>query len=193
MIRLLWRFSSMKLSERIEVLANSATIVVALLITIVLARTYLFPPRPQLVPVGIQAGASMKSLVPGTDWAANGRTLLLGLSTQCHFCSESGPFFQRIAKQVRPEVKLVALLPQPEGEAREYLAKLAVTVDAVRQVSLNSVGITGTPTLVLVNKDGVVTHVWVGKLQSEQQDKVIDVLKEKPNMATNPSTKAAGL
>jgi hypothetical protein len=48
-----------------------------------------------------------------------------------------------------------------------------VTVDEVRQDSLDSIGVTGTPTLILVNREGAVDGVWVGKLPPEGETEVL--------------------
>ena len=52
-------------------------------------------------------------------------------------------------------------------------------MDDVRQVPLNTLGVRGTPTLLLVNDAGVVTDVWVGKLEPDQQTQVLAALENK--------------
>lgn len=42
-------------------------------------------------------------------------------------------------------------------------------VDEVRQVSFTELGITGTPTLVLIDADGIVTNKWEGALSLERE------------------------
>jgi hypothetical protein len=55
----------------------------------------------------------------------------------------------------------------------KYLADLGIAVDDVRQARLTSLGIRGTPTLLLVNKDGVVRSSWVGRLRPEKELEVM--------------------
>ena len=165
----------------LEALANIATIVVSLLLSIVLVRQFLLPrPRRAQPAVGAQAsrGTDLTRSLPGIDWGRNGRTLVLAISTGCHFCTESGPFFQRIKREAGKDVKLLAVLPQSTAEAEKYLGGLGVKVDEVRQTGLNSIGVTGTPTLLLVGKSGIVTDVWEGKLQPEQQQQVLAALRD---------------
>lgn len=71
------------------------------------------------------------------------------------------------------------MLPQPVTEAQQYLNGAGVHVDVVRQVPLNTLGVRGTPTLLLVNDVGVVTDVWVGKLQPNQEAQVLTALERK--------------
>lgn len=119
---------------------------------------------------------SIKESLPGVDWAKNRRTWVLALSTQCHFCTESAPFFQRIQKERARDLKLLAVLPQSITEGHRYLEGEGVKVDDVRQAEISSIGVNGTPTLLLVDSKGAVSQVWQGKLQPEQEGGVLAVL-----------------
>ena len=123
-------------------------------------------------------GTSLKGALPGVDWGANSRTLVLAISTKCHFCADSAPFFQRISREKPAGTKLLAVLPQDVDESRKYLEQQGVHVDDVEQVSLDSIKVNGTPTLLLVDKAGTVADVWVGKLEPGQQEEVLGVLKK---------------
>lgn len=112
------------------------------------------------------------------DWAKSEKTLIMALSTTCHFCAESTPFYQKLVGQRtgRSDVRLVAVMPQPVDEARHYLSEHAINVDEVRQASLNSISVRGTPTLVLVDGTGAVVRSWVGKLPPEREIEVVDTI-----------------
>lgn len=165
----------MKHFKKIELLANVAIIVVAALLGVVLVRNYLWPATngkatpPDMVTVG------KKLNVPGVDWAANKRTLLLTLQTGCHFCTDSAPFYKELAKRQaeRPDLKLVAILPSPVADSKAYLDSLGVSVQEVRQARLEAVGVGGTPTLLLVDSAGVVTGVWRGQLDSAREAELL--------------------
>lgn len=161
--------------------ANIATILVSALLSVVLVKVFLLPPsvRPS---AGAQAqplvGQNIKESLPGVDWAKNKRTLVLALSTQCHFCTESAPFFQRIQKEAANNVKMVAVLPQAVADSRKYLDGEGVHVEDVKQATLATIGVTGTPTLILVDRSGKVADAWQGKLQPDQETAVLTVLKK---------------
>jgi thiol-disulfide isomerase/thioredoxin len=110
--------------------------------------------------------------LPGIDWSKTDHTLLLALSTTCHFCTESAPFYQKLQREKGDHVRLVALLPQPLQESRNYLDKLGITVDDVAQSPLNSVGVSGTPTLLFIDNQGAVIDSWVGKLSEGAAEEV---------------------
>ncbi len=169
--------------RKIEAAANIATIVVAILLSVVLVKAFLLPASPpshQALSARatnfIQVGTSLKDRLAGITWNRNGQTLLFVLSTQCHYCTESAPFFRQIRERAGKDVKLVGVLPQPVAEAEAYLNGEGVRLDEVKQVSLDKVGVTGTPTLLLVNSNGIVTQTWVGKLAPDKQDQVLKVL-----------------
>jgi len=119
------------------------------------------------VPPPIAAGSPMAPRLADINWRNNGRTLVLAISTDCHFCRESSQSYRRIAKKVGPSIRIVAPPPQSAHEAKRYLEGEGVQVDAVRRVSLE---VTGTPTMLLVNAGGAVEKVWIGKLQHTKLD-----------------------
>jgi thiol-disulfide isomerase/thioredoxin len=172
--------------KKVEVLANLAVIITSVLLCTVLVKRYLLPPTNQAVvaantaPISAVGSSSRKpSIAPGTkislpgiDWSKTDRTLVLALSTTCHFCTESAPFYQKLQQQKRDDVRLVAFFPQPLQESRNYLDKLGVTVDEVAQGALSSAGVSGTPTLLLIDNQGVVIDSWVGKLSDGAAEEV---------------------
>jgi hypothetical protein len=168
------------LIKKIEVAANLAIIAVAILLGVVLVRNYLMP-KPQAPP---QAAAApippgTKLSLPGVDWKANGRTLVMALSTGCHFCTESAPFYQRVAQERAKvgNIRLVAVFPEPVSEGQKYLNNLGVAVDEVKQAQLDSIGVIGTPTLIITDVQGTVAESWRGKLPSEKESDLLSHLK----------------
>lgn len=67
---------------------------------------------------------------------------------------------------------MVALLPQPPMESRAYLDKLGIKLDDVTQAPLSAVGVSGTPTLLLLDNQGAVLQSWVGKLSETDAEEV---------------------
>lgn len=117
--------------------------------------------------------------IAGVNFAANKRTLVFALQTTCRFCSESGPFYQRVVHDRAQfgATRLVAVLPQAPEESRAYLRNLGVAVDDVVQGSFQDIGVMGTPTLLLVNSAGVVTEAWSRKLPPAAEEAVLARLK----------------
>jgi len=124
----------------------------------------------------MSVGNSLESQLPGVDWRANGKTVLLALSTRCHFCTESAPFFQQLSKKSGKAFKILAVLPESVTAAQDYLKREGVQVDQLRQMSLDRLGIDGTPTMLLLNGSGTVMERWVGKLNPEEQSRALKVI-----------------
>lgn len=154
-----------------------AIIAVAILLGVVLVRTYLLKKgaNPKLPPAQTQIHKGTKVSVTGVDWTKNNQTLVLALSTGCHFCSESASFYQRLvnAKSTSKTFQLIAVLPQPESDGRRYLSGLGVELDQVKQAEFATFGVQGTPTILLVDQNGEVMDSWVGKLPEPQEQEVL--------------------
>jgi hypothetical protein len=169
--------SENSLFRKTEFAANVSIAVVALLLSVVLLKSYLLtkstaPATEEREAAGNEPRLGQALAVPDVDWAKNGQTLILALSTTCHFCTESAPFYQRLASE-RGNIRLIAVVPQPASEGRDYLDRLGVPLDEVQQASLKSINVRGTPTLLLVDGKGVVVQEWEGKLPAEQEAEVL--------------------
>src|SRR5262245_574333 len=110
-----------KLAQRIELASQIAIITVATLIGAVLVKSYLLTgsqsksnPASNKAIAGdtAEAGLVGKAIsLPDTDWKKGDQTLVLVLSTGCHFCTESAPFYKEVI-QKRKGTRLIAVMPQ---------------------------------------------------------------------------------
>jgi thioredoxin-related protein len=164
------------LTGKLKVGADIAIIIVALILGAVVVKKYLFPPPPQALP---EISSGTKVSLPGVDWGQNGKTLVLVLQEGCHFCSQSAPFYQRLVQETsgQPGFHIVAVLPQKVDDAREYLSELNVPVQDVRQSQLDDLGVSGTPTLILVDNHGTVIKSWLGQLPTEKEKEVLSKVR----------------
>lgn len=171
--------------KKLEVLANIAVVVTSAVLCSVLVKKYFFSSTKQAPVEAVQSKspapsasrrpsiqAGTKISLPGIDWNKSTRTVVLALSTTCHFCSESAPFYQELQQQKRDDVRLVALFPQPVEESHAYLNRLGIGINDILQSPLSSVGASGTPTLLLIDNRGAVVDSWVGKLTDVAAEQV---------------------
>lgn len=160
----------------LDIGSNAAILLVAIAITYVLVDRQFMQPTTSVqskpAPV-LKAGDSLLS--SPIDWTKGEKNLVLVLSAKCRFCSESMPFYRTIAdrKTSNRELRMIALMPQEFGEASRYLDDGQVSVDEVVRLNPGSINVRGTPTLILVDREGVVLKTWIGKLTVEQE---VDVL-----------------
>lgn len=164
------------ISGKVEILSNVVIIVVAILLGTVLISRYLISPPPNgpaAEPSRIQAGTVLP--LADVDWSKSSKTLVMVLSTSCRFCTDSIPFYQKLSKQkgTRSDIRLLVLLPQTAEESGRYLSEHGISVDEVRRAQPSEVYAKGTPTLIVVDREGKVIDSWVGKLPPEKEDEVI--------------------
>jgi hypothetical protein len=164
--------------KRIEVTANVLIIGVAILAAIVFAQNLVGGSNEKAASGAAPVAPGSRISLQGVNWKENGRTVLLALSKGCHFCSDSAPFYRRLVEELekRDSVKLIALFPHSVGEGTEYLESLGVVIRDLRQEQLDLLGVKGTPTIILLNDEGIVTRSWVGRLSPERETEVLDSL-----------------
>jgi hypothetical protein len=110
--------------------------------------------------------------VSGLDFPRSRASVLLVISKTCHFCEESLPFYRALATDTQGKADLLAVLPQPRPEAEAYLKAAGVTATQVASAPPTQLGVTGTPTLVLLDRSGKVQEVWLGFLDGARQAQV---------------------
>jgi hypothetical protein len=168
-----------RFTRRIELIANIAIIVVACLLAITLIkRNFLDQQRQEAITNEKQLAEKINLSSLDIDWKRSEQTLVLALSHTCHFCTESAPFYKKVALH-KGTVRLIAVFPQSVEEGRAYLNRLGIAVDEVRQLRLDGIGVQGTPTLLLIKSSGVVTEKWVGKLMPDQELIVLRALENR--------------
>ena len=184
-----------KFTRGVEIATNLSIILVALVGVTVLVKNYLIrspvpiptggpraaadrnPDGKRELPSGTAEGAQLT--VPGISWSDSEETVVLALSDKCKYCTDSAPFYKELAAETakRKGVRVVAVFPQEESAGKKYLTDLGVNVDDVKQATLDSIGVRGTPTLLIVDNTGKVKHSWVGLLNDERETQVFSRLK----------------
>jgi hypothetical protein len=136
-------------------------------------KVYDFDATPVESPVGSTVS------VPDVNWAQNKQTLLLVLRDGCHFCSDSAQFYRRLAAEhgIQTHTQLIAVLPGTVDGSLKYLDRLRVPLKEIRQAGLGTLGVHGTPTLLLVNDKGEVTRSWRGQLSPRKEEEVINAAR----------------
>src|SRR5437764_10648978 len=121
------------LAKQTEVMANFTIIVVAGLLAVVVVRDHLLTRAPVSASQSAsQPRESANQIANGTklssldvDWKQSKQTLVLAISSVCHFCTDSAPFYRTLIQNKR-DTRVVAILPQPVEEGKVYLQRLGV-------------------------------------------------------------------
>ena len=173
--------------KRLEVAANVSVLVVALLICTVLTKQFLLPHPNQPLdspgrPQAAQVAEPLKGkplAIQGVTWSPRHPTLVMALATYCHFCIDSAPFYHTLSDmehQGKLHADVVAAFPEDTGQARTFASKYGFQPDKIVSTSLDSIGVEGTPTLLLVGADGHVQRQWTGRLSETDQNALVKLL-----------------
>jgi hypothetical protein len=107
-------------------------------------------------------------------------SVVIFASRDCHFCSESFPFYMRLASMrdsASGAMRVVSVFPstrQNADETRKYFSDRGVAIDDALAARFTEIGVTGTPSIALVDRGGKVVGFWAGKLSAQLQDEVLD-------------------
>jgi rhodanese-related sulfurtransferase len=200
-------FKAERLTERTGVFLNLVIILASLFFIGFLIKKFLITQRARpssnaYTTVSLAPPLKIGERFPlsDVDWAKSELTLVLAFSPR-HSFEENASFYQVLWQKQKGKVNY-RFLPIVAGAANEghaYLKALGIPVDEIRHVPLKSLGILVDPTLVLVNRSGVVSQVWKGKLAPSQFSEVLNQLAinveavENKNNATLISTRDLGL
>lgn len=167
-----------KVYKKLELVTNVTIIVVALFFAVVLASRFIAADTTKDKSAAQQNLENTRFNLDQVNWAVNEKNLVLAFSTTCRFCLESTSFYKQLTEKVKGQasIKMIAVTPQPTDEVKELFAKQNILVEDVIQTRLSDVSINGTPTLLLIDKNGVVQKVWVGRLSPESEAEVMAAL-----------------
>ena len=114
------------------------------------------------------------------DFAAAPATLVLAVRSSCKFCTESMPFYGRLAHDLHdtnPKIQIVAVSTDSEEVLTKYFESNNVQAPVIRTVTAEQLRISGTPTILLVDGSGVIQGTWIGLLKPDQHAVVLSEVR----------------
>ncbi len=159
--------------KRLDVMANVAVIVTSVALLGFLGNSLYeshHAPRPSVARARALVGSTVQ--LTGVDFTRKDKTLLIAISSTCHFCKESEPFYRQLSQTSSITTNLVAVLPMPQPDAESYVhSSISSSLQAISS-PLDTMGVSATPTLLLVDREGKVINAWIGKLDDASQKQV---------------------
>jgi F plasmid transfer operon protein len=153
----------------LELGAQVVIAIAVLVVAGVLVKRQVFPSPSRTSAPQINAGEKLN--VPNVDWERNRKSLVFFLQKGCHYCTESAPFYrQLIADAARKNISSLAILPNSADDSRQYLQSLGLPIENVQTGPLASFKVNGTPTVMLVNQQGIVMSVWFGAAPEREKE-----------------------
>jgi hypothetical protein len=168
-----------KLRANIELGAQIAIAIAVVTIAGVVVKRNLFPGpvNPASLP-RIAVGERLS--VPNVNWEQNKKSLVFFLMKDCVHCQASAPFYKLLIEEAsKRDVKSLAILPNSVAEGQAYLKSLELPIENVQTASLSSYKIPGTPTVLFVDRQGIVKSAWFGSAlgrEKEMRDQLILLL-----------------
>jgi thioredoxin-related protein len=176
--------------KRSELLVNITVIVLGAAVLFFLVKTYRATRNSSAAVQEPRAGDQLPA-IPGIDWKANSRTLVLALKKGCHYCEDSMPFYRQLAQlseQNALKANLVAVFPDSSADVDEIAKTEKLSLRTVSNVPLYILKIPGTPTMILADSSGKIIQDWIGVLSDQQQQQLLALLQvEKPANAGSAS------
>lgn len=128
-------------------------------------KTYILTSESKVLKVGDQI--SHPEVSPGTGK----KGLWVFLKSDCIHCTKSAEFYKTISKEIAESSNLYFLTVFSKKDSRraEYLAEIGMSNVNSVQVSYTDLGIVGTPTIVLMDENGIVEELWRGKLSKRRE------------------------
>ena len=160
-----------KILRNLEIVTNAAILLVAVLIVGTFASRYFMKPLKPSLSGGLQVGQTFSN-IEGITYQDSPKTLLIAVSAKCTYCISSIPFYERLAEAQRanPSTRIVQVFPSFEDV--KALAGQKGSMES-RTVDFRSLGLTSTPTMILLDNDGRVLNFWVGQLSPQRETEVL--------------------
>lgn len=117
--------------------------------------------------------------IPSAVWQASQSSIVLLLNSECRFCDESMPLYQKLAALRRGygnRVSLVAVGAEPPTVLREYLRRNKIDVDSVVQVRSGFANVRFTPAVFIMNSQGVIQKAFLGKLNNGNETQLLHLV-----------------
>lgn len=119
----------------------------------------------------------------GVDFSVSRRTVVLAVRSTCQYCTASMPFYKRLAaiRGKAPSAFQFVILGDEQPDAlKNYLDSHGLRPDKLVSYPANSSPIQSTPSLAIVDSQGVVRASWTGVLSDRSEGVVLKEVTQAP-------------
>jgi thiol-disulfide isomerase/thioredoxin len=115
------------------------------------------------------------------SWTKSTQTVVLFMSAHCHWCQKSVPLYQAVSAlhKTAGGFQFVVVSNDPPGQTESFLKENSIEVDKVLSPVPGSLGIRGTPTILLVDQSGKVSFSHKGMMAKAIDDQFLKRLAGK--------------
>ena len=148
---------------------NIGIVLACVLLATGLAQRYYLTRRP--------SGRTVS--LPGVDFSRSRKTLVLFLQQDCESCTKSLPFYRKLLDSF-PEpsnVQFVLITPNQPQVAGNFYKNEGLSFSTILRGEKGLLGVALSPTLLLVESNGIVRGSWIGELQADGENQIFTMLK----------------
>jgi len=146
-------------------------------------QRYTHPPNPPTANLSRPFRAGEKApAIPDVEYASSERSVVLFLSTTCHYCESSIPFYNKLARLTQEshgKWKVLTLFAESKERVEEFRARLHLTAEALPGTEFRRFGVRSTPTAILVDRNGIIDRAWFGASDAVDAD-ILAALRVSP-------------
>jgi hypothetical protein len=164
----------------LEKLTHASLIAVSGVCIYILITQHIVGSRPAGRPVQTGADFVGKQIELRGLGSSPRADVVVFMSTACRYCQESVPLYQKLSRgfqAARGRVRFVVVSPEEVDTTRRFLAEQNIAADAVLDIQPRSVGVLGTPTVLLVNSSHTVLSGYVGKLPPGREKELLGSIR----------------
>jgi rhodanese-related sulfurtransferase len=121
-----------------------------------------------------------RATIDGVDFRGSDMNLVIALTPECPYCTSSLPVHRTLADVARQRGVPLTVLVQESDHSSAFIKALDLHYSQLITTDLTFLGIEGTPTVFIVNRDSVIVGIWVGELMPEHE-RVMVARIEEPN------------
>ncbi len=152
-------------------LVNIAIVALLVIITWKYGKPYVV--RQEASP-SVKIGNTLR--IPSIEWKKYKKNVVLALSTDCKFCSESADFYNNIVSNLPHggSVGIVAIFPQTVDDSLTYLKSKNIPIPQAnaKQTEFKQIGIVTTPTIYICDDQGQIIDMWTGKVTKSNEHRI---------------------
>lgn len=119
--------------------------------------------------------------------ASTDRVLILFVNSNCVYCTQSMPFYDRLNEALgnSSELSIGATSRQSIDVTQSYLRTHAVDIQRVVNLGVDDASqLRLTPTVILAKRDGRVDKLWTGKLDAAGEEELLELARNARGSAT---------
>jgi hypothetical protein len=152
----------------LEKIAASCMILVSLIAGYVLIDSHFLHPINSAISRPKLNGKHLD--IAGIDWQKNQEHLVIALSSHCRFCIADAPLYRQVTNDsLSNKLNIVVISSDDSDSLHRFLQQNSIHADKILLQPLSSIGVTSTPTLLIVDSQGIVRATFIGQLDQSRQ------------------------